>query len=47
MAMAAAEFEAVKKTKVYEKVVQQIHAMIRDGLLAQCGRQASSGARTG
>src|SRR5260370_10247356 len=33
MAMAAAEFEAVKKTKVYEKVVQQIHAMIRDGLL--------------
>lgn len=33
MAIAAAEFEAVKKTKLYEKVVPQIQGMIRDGLL--------------
>lgn len=28
-----AEFEAVKKTKLYEKVAQQIQGLIRDGLL--------------
>ena len=33
MTTARAEFEAVKKTKVYEKVAQQIHGLIRDGLL--------------
>ena len=33
MAIATAEFEAVKKTKLYEKVVPQIQGMIRDGLL--------------
>jgi GntR family transcriptional repressor for pyruvate dehydrogenase complex len=30
---AKAEFEAVKKTKVYEKVAEQIQRLIRDGLL--------------
>lgn len=33
MATARAEFEAVKKTKLYEKVAQQIQGLIRDGLL--------------
>jgi GntR family transcriptional regulator, transcriptional repressor for pyruvate dehydrogenase complex len=33
MTTARAEFEAVKKTKVYEKVAQQIQGLIRDGLL--------------
>ena len=30
---AKAEFEAVRKTKVYEKVAEQIRRLIRDGLL--------------
>ena len=33
MTTARAEFEAVKKTKIYEKVAQQIQGLIRDGLL--------------
>ena len=33
MGMATVEFEAVKKTKLYEKVVQQVQGMIADGLL--------------
>jgi GntR family transcriptional repressor for pyruvate dehydrogenase complex len=33
MTAARTEFEAVKKTKLYEKVAQQIKEMMRDGLL--------------
>jgi GntR family transcriptional repressor for pyruvate dehydrogenase complex len=33
MPTAKAEFEAIKKTKLYEKVAQQIQGLIRDGLL--------------
>ena len=33
MPTARAEFEAIKKTKLYEKVAQQIQGLIRDGLL--------------
>jgi GntR family transcriptional repressor for pyruvate dehydrogenase complex len=33
MTPAKAEFEAVKRTKLYEKVAQQIKEMMRDGLL--------------
>jgi GntR family transcriptional regulator, transcriptional repressor for pyruvate dehydrogenase complex len=33
MATLRTEFEAVKRTKLYEKVAQQIQALIRDGLL--------------
>src|SRR5215470_9149354 len=33
MAPARTEFEAVRRTKLYEKVAQQIQALIRDGLL--------------
>jgi len=33
MATARAEFEAVRRTKLYEKVAQQIQGLIRDGLL--------------
>ena len=33
MTTARTEFEAVKRTKVYEKVAQQIKEMMRDGLL--------------
>jgi GntR family transcriptional regulator, transcriptional repressor for pyruvate dehydrogenase complex len=33
VATARAEFEAVRRTKLYEKVAQQIQGLIRDGLL--------------
>jgi GntR family transcriptional repressor for pyruvate dehydrogenase complex len=33
VATAKAEFEAVRRTKLYEKVAQQIQGLIRDGLL--------------
>lgn len=33
MATAKAEFEAIPRTKLYEKVAQQIQGLIRDGLL--------------
>ena len=33
MALPKAEFEAVRRTKVYEQVAQQLQRMIRDGLV--------------
>ena len=33
MALPKAEFEAVRRTKVYEQVAEQMQRMIRDGLL--------------
>lgn len=37
------EFEAVKKTKLYEKVAQQIQGLIRDGLLKAGDKLPPSG----